>query len=281
MRNYQTTIKFTLGIIIVLQVSLILLGFLRPSIVYDYLDYWPLIIIPLVLLITTRNTEYKERVIVYAYSFLISVALFFNGAHILKANFLTTYSYDSDFQSLNLNKNFEYQLYIDENNSIDLVSFLGNGYKVGIIDKPGKSGYPETVETLLGSPRAILFRQIDTSPLLRVKGWVIQLGSENLWQLNLFSVDSKINLDNLKLSPSFISGTGELHLGANLELTKLVLNGKFEVIVSKELPIVVKGTAEFPDSWLNATIGRLNHIDQTYKLEIEIIDGSQVLFKDE
>ena len=82
-------------------------------------------------------------------------------------------------------------------------------------------------------------------------------------------------------SPSFISGTGQINLGSNLELTKLVLNGEFEVIVSTNLPIVVKGNAQFPDSWFNATIGTLNQIEETYILEIEIIDGSKVVFKDE
>ena len=109
MRNYQTTIKFTLGIIIVLQLSMVFFGFLRPSILYDYLDYWPLIIFPLVVLIGTRNTEYKEQIIVYSYSFLSAVSLFFHMAHLLEANFLTTYSYDSDFENLNLDENFEYQ----------------------------------------------------------------------------------------------------------------------------------------------------------------------------
>lgn len=61
----------------------------------------------------------------------------------------------------------------------------------------------------------------------------------------------------------------------------MVLNGEFEVIVSTNLPIVVKGNAQFPDSWFNATIGTLNQIEETYKLEIEIIDGSKVIFKDE
>ena len=49
---------------------------------------------------------------------------------------------------------------------------------------------------------------------------------------------------------------------------------------SKDLPIVVKGNAEVPASWLNATVGYLNQFDETYKLEIEIIEGSEVIFKD-
>ena len=61
----------------------------------------------------------------------------------------------------------------------------------------------------------------------------------------------------------------------------MVLNGEFEVSVSTYLPIVVKGNAEFPESWFNATIGTLNQIEETYKLEIEIIDGSKVVFNDE
>ena len=91
---------------------MVFFGFLRPSILYDYLDYWPLIIFPLIVLTATRNTEYKEQIIVYSYSFLIAVSLFFHMAHLLEANFLTTYSYDSDFENLNLDeKNMLWRAY--------------------------------------------------------------------------------------------------------------------------------------------------------------------------
>ena len=280
MKNYQNTVKFTFGLLVIIQVSLIFFGYLRPSIIYDYLDFWPLTIIPFFILLIFRKTNIKEQVSFYVFIFLTLVFLFFLAGHFFKAQFLSTYSFDSSFQNLNLDSSVEHQVFIDEDNTIDLNYFIGSGYKIDIIDEPGRSGFPEAIETIVGSPRAIIFREVDTSSLLKVKGWDIELGSQDLWKLDIFSIDSIIHLDNLNLSPSSLSGTGEIYLGPNLNLKELVLNGKYEITVSKQLPIVVRGNATVPPSWLNATVGYLNQIDETYKLEIEIIDGSEVIFND-
>ena len=280
MKNYQNTVKFTFGLLVIIQVSLIFFGYLRPSIIYDYLDFWPLTIIPFFILFIFRKTNIKEQVSFYVFIFLTLVFLFFLAGHFFKAQFLSTYSFNSSFQNLNLDSSVEYQVFIDENNTIDLNYFIGSGYKIDIIDEPGRSGFPEAIETIVGSPRAIIFREVDTSSLLKVKGWEIELGSQDLWKLDIFSIDSTIHLDNLNLLPSSLSGTGEIYLGPNLNLKELVLNGKYEITVSKQLPIVVRGNATVPPSWLNATVGYLNQIDETYKLEIEIIDGSEVIFND-
>ena len=280
MKNYQNTVKFTFGLLVIIQVSLIFFGYLRPSIIYDYLDFWPLTIIPFFILLIFRKTNIKEQVSFYVFIFLTLVFLFFLAGHFFKAQFLSTYSFDSSFQNLNLDSSVEHQIFIDEDNTIDLNYFIGSGYKIDIIDEPGRSGFPEAIETIVGSPRAIIFREVDTSSLLKVKGWEIELGSQDLWKLDIFSIDSTIHLDNLNLLPSSLSGTGEIYLGPNLNLKELVLNGKYEITVSKQLPIVVRGNATVPPSWLNATVGYLNQIDETYKLEIEIIDGSEVIFND-
>ena len=280
MKNYQNTVKFTFGLLVIIQVSLIFFGYLRPSIIYDYLDFWPLTIIPFFILLIFRKTNIKEQVSFYVFIFLTLVFLFFLAGHFFKAQFLSTYSFNSSFQNLNLDSSVEHQVFIDEDNTIDLNYFIGSGYKIDIIDEPGRSGFPEAIETIVGSPRAIIFREVDTSSLLKVKGWEIELGSQDLWKLDIFSIDSTIHLDNLNLLSSSLSGTGEIYLGPNLNLKELVLNGKYEITVSKQLPIVVRGNATVPPSWLNATVGYLNQIDETYKLEIEIIDGSEVIFND-
>ena len=281
MKNYQNTVKFIFGLVIILQVSLLFLGNLRPSIIYDYLDYWPLTIVPLASLFLFRNTSIKEKIEFYSYIFLIVIFLIFQFGHFVKADFLTTYSFESSFENLNLEPNLEHQIFIDENNTIELNYFTGNGYKTEILNEAGRSGYPETIETMVGEPRAIIFRQIETSSLLKVKGWKVELGTENFWKLNIFSIDSSFYLDNLNLGPSSLSGTGKIYLGPNLNMKELFINGQYEITISKKLPVVIKGNATVPPSWLNATVGYLNQIDETYLLEIEIIDGSEVIFKDE
>ena len=134
---------------------------------------------------------------------------------------------------------------------------------------------------MIGDPRALIFREIDTDRLFQIKGWELKLGNENLWKLDLISFDSDILLDNLSLSSSEIVGTGEIYLGPNLKAEEIKLNGNYKVIVSNELPIVVIGDAVVPTNWINATIGYLNQIESNYELQVKIENGSEVEFINE
>ncbi|MDA7543302.1 hypothetical protein N9Y09_00905 [Candidatus Actinomarina sp.] len=281
MRNYYSTLRAIFFILIGLHVSLYFFGLLRPSIIYDYLDYWPLTLFLIFLVLLPKSSLITESVKFYSYAVLISVMVIFLLAHFTKASFLGTYSYESSFSNLTLNESNTYRVIINENNSINLKSFPGTGYKVDILNKPGSSGYPEAVESLVGTPRVLVLRAVETSPLLQVKGWDLQLGDESKWELDIFGVDSQYSLDNLELNNASLSGTGEIYLGKNLKLEKLVLNGVYEITVSKNLPIVISGNAETPNSWINATIGTLNQVNESYRLLVEVMDGSEVIFNDE
>jgi hypothetical protein len=280
-KNYYSTLRAIFFILIGLHVSLYLFGLLRLSIIYDYLDYWPFTLFLIFLVLLPRSALITESIKFYSYAVLITIMVIFLLGHFTKASFLGTYSYESSFSNSTLNESETYRVIINENNSINLKSFPGTGYKVDILNKPGSSGYPEAIESLVGTPHVLVLRAVETSPLLQVKGWDLQLGDESKWELDIFAVDSQYSLDNLELDNASLSGTGEIYLGKNLKLQKLVLNGVYEITVSKNLPIVISGNAETPSSWINATIGTLNQVNESYRLLVEIIDGSEVIFNDE
>ncbi len=267
-------------LLLLAQITFYFLGYLRPSIIYDYIDYWPITILPILLVTIFRRASFYELLRNIVYIFLIVVILIFSFGHLFDLKFLTTYKYDSFFQNNELSSDFNHSVLIDFDGKLNLNSFEGRGYTAEIIDEPGNVGYPEAIETVLGEPRAIIFREIETSSLLKVKGWNINLGNQNVWELDIFSLDSFINLTDLKLLPSKLSGTGEIFLGPNLEIDNLSLSGNYEVTVPNDLSILVKGQAQVPDQWLDASVGNLNNPDKTYTVVIEIIDGSQVIFKD-
>ena len=157
------------------------MGYLRPSIIYDYLDYWPLTILPILLIVIFRNSEFKEALGNFVNIILIIIVTIFSFAHMFDSRFLSTYQDESFFENSDLSDDFQYNLSIDIDGTLDLSSFNGLGYSVDIIDRPGKVGYPESIETLVGNPRAVIFREIETSSLFKVKGWDIRLGDRNLW----------------------------------------------------------------------------------------------------
>jgi hypothetical protein len=279
--KYVNSFKIFIFSIIAVQIALYFFGYLRPSIIYDYIDYFPFTILPAVIYFYLNIKRITNRVYFYLSMYLSVVLLLFPIAQTFDAKFLTTYSFPSFLENRELNRDSEYLLVIDTDGSVNLNTFNEAGYTADIIDKPGKIGYPEAVETLVGEPKAVLFREIQTSSLLKVAGWNINIGNKNIWKLNLLSFDSDLHLDNINLKDSRIAGTGAIYLGKDLNLEELKVNGNFDIKVSNTLPIVVVGNADVPPSWINATIGYLNQAEKVYKLKVVVEDGSEVRFINE
>jgi len=279
--KYVNSFKIFLFLILAVQIALYFYGYLRPSIIYDYIDFFPFTIIPAIIFCYLNIKRITNKIYIYLSIYLSVILLLFPIAQFFDASFLTTYSFPSYLENRELNKDSEYLLVIDTSGSVNLNTFNDNGYFADVIDKPGKLGYPEAVETLIGEPKAVLFREIDTSSLLKVAGWNVSIGNKNIWKLNLVSFNSELNLKNIKLNDSRIAGTGSIFLGEGLEIDELNINGNFEVRVSEDLSVVVIGKVETPASWISATIGYLNQADEVYKLKIIVEDGSNVKFYDE
>ena len=281
MIKYVNSFKILLFSIVAVQIALYFFGYLRPSIIYDYIDFFPFTIIPAVIYFYLNIKRITNRIYFYLSIYLSLVLLLFPIAQTFDAKFLTTYSFPSYLENRELNKDSEYLLVIDTSGSINLNTFNEAGYTADVIDKPGKIGYPEAVETLVGEPKAVLFREIQTSSLLKVAGWNINIGNKNIWKLNVLSFDSYLHLDNIKLKDSRIAGTGAIYLGKDLNLEELKVNGNFDIEVSNTLPIVVVGKVDVPPTWINATIGYLNQPEKVYKLKVIVEEGSEVTFIDE
>ena len=124
------------------------------------------------------------------------------------------------------------------------------------------------------------FREIETDRLLQVKGWDLQLGNQTLWNLNILSFGSIINLDDTNLVTTEIIGTGEINLGEKLNSGDILISGNFNIYVDSNLSLVVVGNADVPAGWINATIGYLNQTNENYKFKVIVAEGSNVVFQD-
>ena len=278
MVKYENSLKILLFSIFAVQIALYFFKILRPSIIYDYIDYFPFTIIPLIIYLFLIFKKINSKFYVYLSMYLVVIFIFFPVANILRADFLTTYSFPSFLENRNLDIESDYLLIVDTDGELTLNTFEESGYTVDIINKPGNVGFPEAVETLIGEPKAVLIRELDTSRLLKISGWNINLGNQNVWKLDLLSFDSEIYLDNIKLKNSEISGTGIIYLGKNLEVEELKINGNFDINVSIDLPLVAIGNVDVPASWINATIGYLNQANTVYEIKVIVEDGSNVRF---
>jgi len=279
-KNYQATFRNIFYFILAIQVSLYLFGYLRPSIIYDYLDNWPISILPIIFLLINKSYFKNESLNNYLFAILIFIFSAFPIILLTEVNALTTNSFNAEFQNFELSEDIDYVLSIDIDGSVNIDFFEGSGYKADIINLPGNIGFPEAIESNLGNPRPISMREVSTDRLLKVSGWNINLGNNTNWLLNILSFDSTYYLDSPNLNSSNLIGTGEIFLGSNLSSKDIVLNGNFKVTVDKKLPIVVVGNAEVPANWINATIGYLNQSNGSYDLKVIVEDGSSVIFEE-
>ena len=280
MNNYQTTFRNIFYFIIAFQVSLFLFGYLRPSIIYDYLDNWPISILPIGLLFINRSYFKNKLLNNYLFGILIIIFSVFPIVIMTGANVLTTNTFDAEFQNFQLNEEVDYEITIDIEGSVNLDFFEGNGYKVNILNQPGKTGFPEALQANLGNPQPIRLREVPTDRLLQVSGWKLDLGNKTNWTIDILSFDSNYYLDSPNLSKAKMIGTGEIFLGPSLSSVDVVINGIFKVTVDPELPIVVIGKADVPANWINATIGYLNQTNGSYNLKVVVEDGSTVVFEE-
>jgi len=280
LNNYQTTFRNIFYFIIAIQVSLFLFGYLRPSIIYDYLDNWPISILPIALLIINRNYFKNELLNNYLFGILIIIFTTFPIVLLTGSNVLTTNSFDAEFKNFQLSEEVDYVMTIDIEGSISLGFFEGSGYKVDILNRPGKTGFPEALQANLGNPQPIRLREVSTDRLLQVSGWKLDLGNKTNWELDILSFDSNYYLDSPNLGESKFIGTGEIFLGPSLSSGDIVINGIFKITVDRRLPIVVIGNADVPANWINATIGYLNQTNGSYNLKVIVEDGSTVVFEE-
>ena len=195
-------------------------------------------------------------------------------------NVLTTNSFDAEFENIELNEDIDYLMTISMEGSVNLGFFEGSGYKVDILNQPGKTGFPEALQANLGNSQSIRLREVSTDRLLQVSGWKLDLGNKTNWALDILSFDSNYYLDSPNLSKARLIGTGEIFLGPSLSSGDIVINGIFNVTVDRKLPIVVIGNADVPANWINATIGYLNQTNGSYNLKVIVEDGSTVIFEE-
>ena len=90
MTNYLKTFRNIFYFVLAIQASLVLFGILRPSIIYDYLDNWPLSLLPILILIFNKIYLSNSRFDNYIYGFLIIIYSLFPAVLLSSQEILTT-----------------------------------------------------------------------------------------------------------------------------------------------------------------------------------------------
>ncbi len=279
--SYKLIIRILFLFSLLSNFILYFLGFLRQSVIYDYIAYWPFSVIPLLLYLLLYKSSSMETF--KSFCLIVPTILFitFPTLHLsIRPLYLPTFSVLTEVNRLNESDELELSLIADMRGSLEIDAIEGKGYRVDILNAPGSLGFPEAIETAITKQKKIYLREIEVDSLLRTKGWKLHLGTNNLWDIDIFSIESKINLQDLDIRDVKIAGTGEIYLDQTNEFNSFTISGNYIVFVPKNLPLLVEGNATVPDGWIEATIGYLSQTNQSYKVKIVVLNDSEVTFKD-
>ena len=279
--SYKLNIRILFLFSLLSNFILYFLGFLRQSVIYDYVAFWPFTILPLFLYLLFYKSSLRETF--KSFYLIVPTILFiiFPILHLsIQPPFLPTFSLSTEVNRINESHELELGLIVDMKGSLEINAIEGKGYRVDILNAPGSLGFPEAIETTITKQKKIYLREIEADSLLRTKGWKLHLGTNNLWDIDIFSIESKINLQDLDIRDVKIAGTGEIYLDQKNEFNSFTISGNYIVFVPKTLPLLVEGNATVPDGWIEATIGYLSQTNQSYKVKIVVLNDSEVTFKD-
>ena len=279
--NYLLTVRTVFFLTISLNIALYFFGYLRASVLYDYFAFWPITLLPLVVYYLIYKSQTRNSIKSATLSISIISYILFPILHLfIQPSFLPTYSIASKINRINEIRDFELNLTVDTRGAIEVSAIEGTGYLLDIINLPGTIGFPEAIEVENVNPKILFIRELDVDTLLKTKGWDLRIGDSNLWNLDIFSIDSRINLENVNLKTANISGTGEIYLDKDDSFDSFVVGGNFTIFVPKGLPLLVEGNAIVPNGWLEVTIGYLSQTNQSYSVKIVVLNDSEVRFED-
>ena len=132
--NYIKTLRVILFLVLGVNFLMFSFGYLRASIIYDYVAFWPISFVPLVIhFIVLQNDKRLYGLKFYSLIFTLFIFVFFPFLHLFKASFLPTYSIATEVNRLNQIKEKDLIFTLDTQGTVLLTSISGKGYMLSLI----------------------------------------------------------------------------------------------------------------------------------------------------
>jgi hypothetical protein len=142
---------------------------------------------------------------------------------------------------------------------VDGVLEIGTGqsgflYAAQPVRRGGDVGPPAATEQVQGTNLSVVLAPAEDPGLYTFAGWTIDLEEGPTWNLSLGG-EVEADLSRLRLSALQVNGTGNLSLGTVSGSVVVNVSGAFVIEVPAAAPVRVIGAAVVPDDWLATTEG--------------------------
>ena len=241
-------------LVVALVVGATYLGILSRSIAHDFLAWWPVWLILVIVVLLARGRRWgKLRVSAMVPFLWVGVLGLFVTGHVLGWAAMPSASTALNGPQAGSVATGALSAHIDG------LLELGSGesgflYSVDPVRRGGDIGPPVAVEQLQGANIAVA---LDPSPdpgLYTFAGWVLDLDESPLWSLSLGG-EIKADLTRLRLSSLQLDGGGKAMLGPATDSIVVTVSGNFDIVVPEGAPARVVGDATVPAGWVENSDG--------------------------
>ncbi|HEY4606994.1 MAG TPA: hypothetical protein VIH55_05035 [Acidimicrobiia bacterium] len=127
-------------------------------------------------------------------------------------------------------------------------------YTVEPLRRGGEVGPPAAVEQVQGTNLSVHLEPEPEPGLYTFAGWVVDLDPAPIWNLSLGGVVDA-DLETLRIAGLQLSGEGRVSLGSVTESTVVNVSGTYVITVAPGTPVRVVGDALVPGGWIASSEG--------------------------
>ena len=222
-------------------------GWLSPSILLDFVAWWPVWVGLIVLVLATKGRRlWKVRLSGVVPLIVTAALVVFTVGHILGWPAMPSSSQGLVGPPAGSQPNVALSARVD--GAILLTGGSNFLYEVDPLRRGGEVGVPSASEQLQGSNISILLEAPSDPGFYVFAGWDIALSRLPSWNLTLEG-EIDANFADLEVSGFQLFGTGHVTLGQATTLVPATVAGTFELVIPSGVAARIVGEAVVPLSW--------------------------------
>lgn len=228
-------------------------GWLSPSIVLDFIAWWPLWVMLIGLILLAGGRRLRKVRLSGMVPLVVTAALIaFAIGHVLGWSVMPSSSERLIGPVAGSEPSAALSARID--GTISLTRGSGFLYEVGPIRRGGEIGIPNATEQVQGSNVAVLLEAPPDPGFYQFAGWDIALSRLPLWNLTLEG-EIDADLGEFDISGFQVFGSGSVTLGQVTSVVPATVAGTFELVIPPGVAARIVGQAVVPESWKELSDG--------------------------
>lgn len=253
----------------------ILIGVFSPVLVLDLLSFWPAVAVAVILLVPAFSMRKRHPRLIAVPALIVltwaslGTAVHLSGWPALPSGRARVVGPPVETSLARLTVALpEAELRVDGGSDA--------AYVVSPLRSGGGTGVPQGVDRVASDELQVVLEEQPPGPWFRFAGWRVTLSPQTAWAIEVTGGRVDLDLTDLSVRSVSVSGSGTVAVGEGSG--RIRATGDLVVVVPRDAPAMVEGTASVPESWTEVDGGFAGPADGDGWI-IGVPEGSNVIVR--